>query len=60
LEDLDVDGRIIFSINESPCHWGTKVQGPGAPDWGLNARLMTLLSKKECYYEIERTNNQMV
>jgi hypothetical protein len=28
------------------CHWGTYIQRPGPPGWGLDARLTTLLCKK--------------
>jgi hypothetical protein len=29
-----------------PCHWGTYMQRPGPPGWGLDSRLMNLLCKK--------------
>jgi hypothetical protein len=30
-----------------PCHWGTKIQGPGLQGWELGANLAILLCKKK-------------
>jgi hypothetical protein len=37
---------VSGGITGPPCHWGTKIQGPGLPGRGLYARLTILLCGK--------------
>jgi hypothetical protein len=39
-------------------NWGTQMQGPGPPGWGLDARLTTLLCKKEYCCQIQISENR--
>jgi hypothetical protein len=40
---------VTRGITGPLCHWGSLIQGPGPPGWGLDARLTTLLCKKKLF-----------
>jgi hypothetical protein len=46
-------------VTGPPCHWGTYIQRPGPPCWGLHARLTTFLCKKNYCCEIQRSANRI-
>jgi hypothetical protein len=55
LRDVEGDEKGIRSrggrgvITGAPCHKGTYIQRSGPPGWGLDARLTTLLCKKNIF-----------
>jgi hypothetical protein len=58
--ECDERGPDVWCITEPACHGRTQIQEPSPQGWGLDARLITLLYKKNIVWkskEVETGRN---